>query len=140
MPDRGFSHVALPVSDLDASVAFYERYGGLHVVHRRAQTTDEHKEVAWLSDGTREFALVLAEFDSVGTPLGPFAHLGVACSTRSELDELCRLAQAEGVLREAPWDTGGPAGILAILDDPDGHSLELSFGQEVAWAVHQALT
>ena len=34
-PDRGFTHVALQVSDLDASLAFYERYAEL--MHRTGQ-------------------------------------------------------------------------------------------------------
>lgn len=135
MADIGFSHIALPVTDLGASVAFYGRYAHMRVVHRRTQAMHEGKDIAWLSDGTRAFALVLAEVDSVEAPLGPFAHLGVACATRGELERLCAVAQSEGVLRESPRDTGGPAGTLAMLDDPDGHTLELSFGQEVAHAV-----
>ena len=37
MPDVGFTHVALPVTNLDASVEFYAKYTGLRVVHRRAR-------------------------------------------------------------------------------------------------------
>lgn len=103
----------------------------MRVVHRRAQAVEQNRDIAWLSDGTRPFALVLAEADSVEAPLGPFAHLGVACATSEDLERLCALAQSEGALREEPRDTGGPAGTLAMLDDPDGHTLELSFGQEV---------
>ena len=56
----GLTHVALPVTDPDASVAFYERYAAMKVVHRRrdeaAATT-----VVWLSDLTRPFVIVLVE-------------------------------------------------------------------------------
>ena len=34
--DQGVTHIALPVSDLDASLDFYARYADMHVVHRRA--------------------------------------------------------------------------------------------------------
>ena len=138
MADVGFTHVALPVTDLDASIAFYGQYTRLRVVHRRAQATDPGREVAWLSDATRPFVLVLVGAPAVERPLGPFAHLGVACASRDEIEQLCALAKSAGCLREEPRDTGGPAGYLAILDDPDGHTLELSYGQEVGLAVEQA--
>ena len=69
MADRGLTHVALPVSNLDASIAFYAKYAGMRVVHRRAQHDSPDREVAWLSDLTRPFALVLME-TAVEYPLG----------------------------------------------------------------------
>ena len=33
--DVGITHVALMVTNPDASVAFYEKYAGMRVVHRR---------------------------------------------------------------------------------------------------------
>ncbi len=138
MPDVGFTHVALPVTNLGASVEFYGKYARLRVVHRRAQATNKDRSVAWLSDGTRPFVLVLAEVPVVATPLGPFAHLGVACESREEIDDLCALARSESCLRDPPRDMGGPAGYLANLSDPDGHTLELSYGQEVGLAVELA--
>ncbi len=137
MPDVGFTHVALPVTNLGASVEFYGKYARLRVVHRRAQATNKDRSVAWLSDGKRPFVLVLAEVAVVATPLGPFAHLGVACESRKEIDDLCALARSESCLRDAPRDMGGPAGYLANLSDPDGHTLELSYGQEVGLAVER---
>ncbi|MHC4931022.1 MAG: VOC family protein [Planctomycetota bacterium] len=138
MPDVGLTHVALPVTDLDASIDFYSRFANMRVVHRRAQETRKERGVAWLSDITRPFVLVLMEFDSVDAPLGPFAHLGVACASREEVDRLSEQAQAEGRLRDAPADSRGPAGYFSSLRDPDGHTLELSYGQEVDLAVDQA--
>lgn len=138
MPDVGFTHVALPVTNLDASVEFYAKYTGLRVVHRRARATDKDRDIAWLSDRTRPFVLVLAEAATVENPMGPFAHLGVACASRTEMKDLCTLAKSEGCLREEPRETGGPAGYLAMLSDPDGHTLELSYGQEVGLTVERA--
>ena len=131
----GLTHVALEVTDLGRSIEFYVRYAKMEVVHRRAQTTNPEMEIAWLSDRTRPFVVVLMEANLVDRPLGPFAHLGVACSTRAELEKQCALASAEGRLREPLRETGGPAGCLAMLSDPDGHTLELSYGQEVGIAV-----
>src|SRR5215813_9228412 len=52
MVDRGLTHVALPVSNLNASIAFYTTYARMQVVHRRTVPTTGF-EVAWLSDKTR---------------------------------------------------------------------------------------
>lgn len=138
MPDVGFTHVALPVTRLEASIAFYAKYARMEVVHRRPRETNPQLEIAWLSDRTRPFVLVLAEVPTVEGPLGPFAHLGVACASREELDRLCDQARSEGRLRDGPADSGGPAGCLANLIDPDGHTLELSYGQEVGHAVEKS--
>lgn len=138
MPDVGLTHVALPVTDLDASIDFYAKYARMTVVHRRAQQGNPRREIAWLTDLTRPFVLVLAESSEVEHPLGPFAHLGVACSSREEVDRHCELARQQSCLRDPPTDSAGPAGYFGNLDDPDGHTLELSFGQETGLAVEQA--
>ncbi len=124
MSDVGLTHVALPVRDLDESIGFYARYTELRVVHRR-------RGVAWLSDRTRPFAIVLLEAGEVGHPLSPCAHLGVGCASRADLDRLCALARDEDRLIDGPTDAGPPVGYWAFLRDPDGHTLELSHGQEV---------
>ena len=129
MSDLGLTHVALPVRDLDASIGFYARYAQMQVVHRR-------DSVVWLSDRTRPFVIVLMASETV-RPLEPFAHLGVACVSREEVDRLCGLARAEDVLVSGPADYGPPVGYWAFLRDPDGHTLEVSFGQEVGLAVAQ---
>ena len=48
MVDRGLTHVALPVSHLNDSIAFYTTYARMQVVHRRTVPTTGF-EVAWLS-------------------------------------------------------------------------------------------
>ena len=129
--DVGLTHVALPATNLEASVAFYFKYAKMHVVHRRP-------EVVWLSDKTRPFVIVLMESDDVPFPLMPFAHLGVACESHEEIDELCKTAQEDDCLIAGPMDYGPPVGYWAFLRDPDGHTLEISFGQEVGVAVDES--
>jgi len=126
--DVGLTHVALPTTDLDASVAFYAKYAKMEVVHRRP-------EVVWLSDKTRPFVIVMMESSDVPFPLMPFAHLGVAFASREEIDERCAAARKEGCLIAGPMDYGPPVGYWAFLRDPDGHTLEISFGQEVGITV-----
>ena len=45
--DIGLSHVALVVRDLEKSIAFYQKFADLEVVHRRRAGGDID-EVAWL--------------------------------------------------------------------------------------------
>ena len=124
MTDIGLTHVALEVSDLDASIAFYREFAGMRVVHRR-------RSVVWLGDGTRPFVIVLLESERVETPLLPNGHLGVACASLAEVDRLSELARQQELLIEGPTDYGPPVGYWAFLRDPDGHTLELSYGQEI---------
>lgn len=134
MIDVGLTHVALQVTDVERSIAFYSRYAAMQVVHRRADEADG-REVVWLSDRTRPFVIVLAESREVGAVLTPFAHLGVGCASRGEVDRLCEEARREGLLLRGPTDSGPPVGYWAFLRDPDGHTLELSFGQEIGLTV-----
>jgi lactoylglutathione lyase len=72
------------------------------------------------------------------TPLGPFGHLGVACRSRADVDRLAEQASGEGILRAGPTDSGPPVGYWALIADPDGNTLEVAYGQEVAFTVEQA--
>jgi catechol 2,3-dioxygenase-like lactoylglutathione lyase family enzyme len=125
----GFTHVALPVSDLDRSIAFYENWAGLKLIDRLEDPKSGNR-AARLGDGIHPFALALI---ATGQPVehrlaGP-GHLGVACSSRAEVDRLAGQARDAGCLRHGPTDSGYPLGYWAFLTDPDGHQLELSYGQ-----------
>lgn len=137
MADLGLTHVALPVTNVEASVAFYAKYAGMKVVHRRSDPATGNT-VVWLSDGTRPFAIVLIEAREVRSPLVPIAHLGVGCASRAEVDRLVAAAKAEGRPTWGPIDAPYPVGYYALVSDPDEHTLELSHGQEVGLAVARA--
>ncbi len=128
--DIGLTHIALPVSDVDRTIEFYSKYASMQVVHRRIDA-ESGVAVVWLSDRTRPFVIVLIQKDTVHPVLSPLAHLGVGCKSREYMDELCEKARQEGVLLEGPKDAGYPIGYWAFLRDPDGHTLELSYGQEI---------
>lgn len=123
--------MALPVTDIDATTAFYTRYAGMQVVHRRAGDPSAGVgAVAWLSDLTRPFVVVCIE-TLVTHTLGGWSHLGVAVASRDEVDRRAAEARAEGRPVDGPHDSGPPVGYWAIIPDPDGHHLEVAFGQEV---------
>ena len=134
MIDIGLTHIALPVSDIERSIKFYSTYAGMEVIHRRIDAATG-VAVVWLCDRTRPFAIVLIQTDSVHSVLSPLAHLGVGCKSREDMDALCERAKQEGVLIQEPKDSGYPIGYWAFLRDPDGHTLELSYGQEIGLTV-----
>src|SRR5438045_587695 len=88
MTDVGFTHIALQVTDIDRSVAFYAKYAAMQVIHRRSDR-ESGSEVAWIGDLTRPFVVVLIKSEEVTARLSPFAHLGVGCSSRDDVDRLC---------------------------------------------------
>jgi catechol 2,3-dioxygenase-like lactoylglutathione lyase family enzyme len=136
--DHGLTHVALPVRDLERSIAFYAEYADMQVVHRR-RDAHSHTAVAWLSDLTRPFVIVLIEAPSVEHGLhGPWCHLGAGVAQRAEVDARCERARAAGLTVVGPTDSGYPVGYWAYIVDPDGHNLELSFGQEVGFTVEHS--
>lgn len=138
MIDIGLTHIALPVSDIEQSIAFYSTYARMQVIHRRLDP-ETGIAVVWLCDRTRPFVIVLIESERVHPVLSPLAHLGVGCKSREDMDTLCQMARQEGRLIQEPKDSGYPIGYWAFLRDPDGHTLELTYGQEIGLTVGQTL-
>jgi catechol 2,3-dioxygenase-like lactoylglutathione lyase family enzyme len=136
MPDLGLTHIALPVTNMERSLAFYAKYAGMSVVHHRIDTHNAiATEVVWISDKTRPFVIVLIQTTKAKPVLLPIAHIGVGCRSREEIDRLCNEARIEGILVDGPCDSGYPVGYWAFLSDPDGNTLELAYGQEVGLTV-----
>ena len=136
--DLGFTHIALVCTDAERTIDFYARYAGMKVIHDRIDNEDGGARVFWLSDLSRPFAIVFLESSDDEAPLGPFGHLGVCVESRAQVDRLVSLAKSEARGVKGPNDYGPPVGYWAFIQDPDGHTLEVSYGQELRLAVDAA--
>ena len=131
-----FTHVALPCTDIDATIGWYERFTPLRLLDRRA---DADGYGAWLGQPDmvdKPFIIVLVSFfrDQPTGPqptLAPFAHLGIEVPTRAEVDGIAERGRAEGCLAWEPQQLPYPIGYVCALTDPDGNMVEFSFDQGV---------
>jgi catechol 2,3-dioxygenase-like lactoylglutathione lyase family enzyme len=134
--DLGFTHIALVCSNADKTIAFYRRFADMTVIHDRRAPNGR---VFWLSDLKRAFAIVFIERTNGEAPLGPLGHLGVCLKSKDEVDNRITAARELGYIVSDPEESGPPVGYWAFVADPDGHTLELSYGQEVQLHVEKAL-
>ena len=56
-------------------------------------------------------------------------HLGFQCDSREQVDRIAKEAERQGILVSGPVDSGGSVGYWTIVRDPDGHTVEFTFGQ-----------
>jgi len=123
------THLALHVRDLPACVAFYRDYCDLRVTHERAEAGSA---VAWLAEPGRETEFVMVLIS--GGPgrdqaAGDFSHLGFALASKAAVDAVAARAEAAGCLVWAPRQEPYPVGYYCGVRDPDGNSVEFSYGQ-----------
>ena len=123
------THLALHVPDLDACIAFYEQFCGLHVFHERA---GKGSRIVWMAEPgkEREFIFVimpggqnrkLAEND--------YNHFGFALASRADVDAIAACARQAGCLIWEPRDEPYPVGYYCGVRDPAGNYVEFSYGQ-----------
>jgi len=137
-----WTHLALPVRNLDTSVEWWTRWTPLVVIHQRA---DADGRTTWLGHDDQPdhpFVLVFIEkatgFDAVATTLTPLAHIGIELPNRADVDRITKLARPLGFLRWEAEDHGPPVGYICALTDPDGNIVEFSHGQGVYSAAQSA--
>ena len=123
------THVALWCADIERSIGFYRKYCDLEVVQDRAEP--DGGRVVWVGEHSSRsrFVIVLIRRPEARTTEGSFAHFGFSCTSRADVDERAAIARADGVLELEPRDAGPVVGYFCMLRDPDGNSVELSFGQ-----------
>tara|TARA_R110002096_G_scaffold113620_7_gene246791 strand:+ start:1491 stop:2033 length:543 start_codon:yes stop_codon:yes gene_type:complete len=141
-PRQRWTHLALIVKDIDASIAWYEKHTHMSLLSR---TEDENGYGAWLGDPSdpaqadSPFILVMAQFFEGKDPfapanhgiLGPFAHIGIEVIAREDIDRIAETAKQEGCLALPPTQMPPPIGYICFLKDPDGNNVEFSYDQGV---------
>ncbi len=138
-PEPRWTHIALRVDDIDASIAWYREFTPMELLDRRE---DADGYGAWLGQPDspdKPFLLVLAQFlpdrdPFKGAPkatLAPFAHLGMELTSRDAVDEIAAKGEAAGCLGMPPTDMPPPIGYICMLRDPDGNMVEYSYDQGV---------
>jgi len=149
-----WTHVAIPVSDVDRSIEFYTALTPLVVVSR---TQDAAGRGAWLSNDhqvSAPFVLVLVEFAASGgegsdrdgkaaaaprqiTTLAPFAHLGIELPHKEDVDAMAERARGLGALHWEPEQLAPHVGYVCAAVDPDGNVVEFSWNQKVYSTIRQ---
>ncbi len=131
-----WTHIALPSTDIDASIAWYEKYTPLRLLERRE---DADGYGAWLGhpdNGDKPFILVLVSFfrDQANGPqpiMAPFAHIGIELPSEEAVRDVAALGRADGCLTWEPQWMPDPIGYICACTDPDGNVIEFSFDQGV---------
>ena len=134
-----WTHVALRVSDVDASIDWYRRYTTLELLDRREDADGCGAWLAHRDAGEHPFVLVLAQFFEGRDPfapeplakLAPFNHFGIELPTRADVDDIAARGAADGCLAMAAKQMPDPIGYICMLEDPDGNLVEFSFDQGV---------
>ncbi len=134
-----WTHIALAVKDIDASIDWYQRFTHLKLL---SQGQDADGKNAWLGDETQPdspFILVLGQFyeghdpfaPAVHHPMGPFAHMGIEVESREAIDDIAERGKAAGCLAFGPRQMPKQIGYICMLRDPDGNTVEFSYDQGV---------
>ena len=138
-PEPRWTHIALRVKDIDASIAWYTEFTPLQLLDKRS---DEFGFGAWLGQSDspdKPFILVLAQFfpatdpfkDSPQEVLAPFAHLGIELTSRDAIDAMAAKAASRGCLGMPATEMPPPIGYICMVRDPEGNMIEFSFDQGV---------
>ena len=125
------THVALLVSDVDRTADFYIKYCGLKVIARRLDPNTGFR-VVWLGE---DLKFVIVAFESEKKPIQsvtkPLNHLGFSLDTKEKVDQVSEIAKEEGLLNYGPVYIDADVGYICEILDPDGNSVEFSYGQKL---------
>ena len=122
-----WTHIALRVKDVDATVAWYETFTHFSVLARHE---DEVGRNAWIGDKAADadnpFVLVAGEFfeghdpfaPAAHPPLGPFAHIGIELPSKEMVDEIAAKGKAAGCLAFGPDADAGAYRLYLLPEGP----------------------
>jgi catechol 2,3-dioxygenase-like lactoylglutathione lyase family enzyme len=134
-----WTHLALRVADIDATIEFYTSMTPLELIDKRQ---DDMGFGAWLGmpgETNNPFILVVAQFfpetdpfkDAPQAVLAPFAHFGIELPEQADVDEIAARAAEAGCLAMPPTMMPPPIGYICMVADPDGNMVEFSWDQGV---------
>lgn len=138
-PEPRWTHMALRVHDIEATIAWYLEFTPLELIDRRE---DEAGYGAWLGmpgKTDNPFILVIAQFfpemdpfkDAPIAVLAPFAHFGMELPNKDDIDAIAVRGDGAGCLAMPPTMMPPPIGYITMLRDPDGNMVEFSWDQGV---------
>ena len=123
------THLALHVPDLDACIAFYERFCGMHVFHERP---GKGSRIVWMAEPGKErecIFVIMPGGQDRALASNDYSHFGFAMSSREEVDRIADQAREAGRLIWEPRDEPYPVGYYCGVRDPAGNYVEFSYGQ-----------
>lgn len=150
-PTSLLTHIALPVRDLDATLAWYRKYTTLEVIHER-EDPDTKLKTAWLANpGDRteqgggigvqaaKFVIVLiagklptnitGDIKEEYGFLTSISHIGLSLDSRDDVDRVAAMAKDDGCLLLGPMYRNVVVGYICVVKDPDGNNVEFSVEQ-----------
>ena len=143
-PPSLLTHIALPVRDLDATLAFFAKYTTLVNIHERIDPESGLRSV-WLAnqrdvtDEAARFVVVLicgklptkvtGDIKEEYGFLRSISHLGISLDSRDEVDQIAAMAKEDGCLLLGPMYRNEVVGYICIVTDPDGNNIEFSVEQ-----------
>lgn len=123
---RAFSHVVMPVSDLDRSVAFYRDTLGLEVVMRI--DPDDPDAQGGLASGLRIAGLLVPGGTMLELAEGMPGSIGSSDTVALGVDDVhaaAKALEAAGVEIRMPPTEVMPGVTMMFVPDPDGRNVEL---------------
>ena len=145
-PHTLLTHIALPVSNLDATLAFYAKYTTMEKIHERFDE-ETHMRSAWIAntedktDTSARFVIVIMEGKLPSQITGDIkeeywflrsiAHLGISLDSREDVDRIAAMAKEDGNLVLGPVYRNPVVGYICLVRDPDGNNVEFSVEQDL---------
>lgn len=140
------THVAFPVSSLDAHLTFFEKYTTMEKIHERYDE-ETHLRTAWIANKadktttSARFVIVLMEGKLPTQITGDIkeeywflrsiAHLGLSVDSRDDVDRIAAMAKEDGILVLGPMYRNPVVGYICLVRDPDGNNIEFSVEQDL---------
>ena len=145
-PHTLLTHIALPVSNLDATLAFYAKYTTMEKIHERFDE-ETHMRSAWIANTedktatSARFVIVVMEGKLPTQITGDIkeeywflrsiAHLGISLDSRDDVDRIAAMAKEDGCLVLGPVYRNKVVGYICLVRDPDGNNVEFSVEQDL---------